>query len=224
MSDYLWDGSGEPDEDIEDFERLLGELRHRQEPPAMPLVSRPRRAFQWPGLAVAATLIIAALALGLWWGLRHEESRESSSQATASLRREAVAPATPAAAANSNGSAPTPAASAGRAPDNDGQLHLPAARDNQRQRLNRAAPERRRITRFPHGSGLSNSTAPATIARAPAPQAATQADRIAGEQARAQLMLALQITSERLNFAQRRVQEQPANAPALAPTQRERLR
>ena len=41
--DYLWDGSGEPDPEIEKLERLLGKDRYQPKAVAMPV--RPRRFF-----------------------------------------------------------------------------------------------------------------------------------------------------------------------------------
>ncbi|HET9531196.1 MAG TPA: hypothetical protein VFQ92_12640 [Blastocatellia bacterium] len=65
--DYLWDGSGEPDPEIEKLERLLGKYRYQPKPVAMPV--RPRRFFD-RRLAVAAAIILVALA-GIWMaGLR----------------------------------------------------------------------------------------------------------------------------------------------------------
>src|SRR5258708_33493639 len=69
-SDYLWDGSGEPDPEIRKLEDTLGALRHRRPAPAfpeMPAVAAPVRArwFDmrlWPALAgvAAGPLLFAA--------------------------------------------------------------------------------------------------------------------------------------------------------------------
>jgi len=59
---YLWDGSGEPDPDVVRLETLLGQLRHRGDPPKLP--ARQPRAFRtaWlvGGLSAAAAVIFAA--------------------------------------------------------------------------------------------------------------------------------------------------------------------
>ena len=61
---YLWDRSGEPDPDVVRLERLLGQLRQHDAPPALP--DRPRRVLRvstWTmGVlsAIAAVLLIAA--------------------------------------------------------------------------------------------------------------------------------------------------------------------
>jgi hypothetical protein len=65
--DYLWDGSGEPDPDVEHLEKLLGHYRFEAKPltaefdRALPS----RRVAWWPRLAVAAAIIAMILA-GLW--------------------------------------------------------------------------------------------------------------------------------------------------------------
>jgi FecR protein len=65
--DYLWDGSGPPDPEIERLERLLGRFRGSPPMPAWqaarrsPFVLRPSKAY----LAVAASLILGC-GLGLW--------------------------------------------------------------------------------------------------------------------------------------------------------------
>lgn len=65
--DYLWDGSGEPDPDVEHLENLLGHYRFEAKPLGAEfdraLPSRP--VAWWPRLAVAAAVIAMILA-GLW--------------------------------------------------------------------------------------------------------------------------------------------------------------
>lgn len=74
MSDYLWDKTGEAEEDVERLEELLGQLRFQprtfEVPATLPVVV-PRRAshtlhkFTWSRLAVAASLLLTLLA-GAW--------------------------------------------------------------------------------------------------------------------------------------------------------------
>jgi hypothetical protein len=65
--DYLWDGSGEPDPDIEQLEKLLGGYRYQ----AQPLDARfeqqliARRSFFWVKYAAAAAMIVMAI-VGAW--------------------------------------------------------------------------------------------------------------------------------------------------------------
>ena len=66
--DYLWDKSGEPDPQIQQLEEILGTLRYR----SRPLQLAPRRNYL-PLLAIAATLVVALLAGGLWLQFRSAE-------------------------------------------------------------------------------------------------------------------------------------------------------
>src|SRR5262249_47642597 len=65
--DYLWDGSGEPDPEIQKLERVLGKLRHNRPAPAFPEIAPVRRhfwqfgAFQFAAGAAAGVLVIAAV-------------------------------------------------------------------------------------------------------------------------------------------------------------------
>src|SRR5258708_15560379 len=64
-SDYLWDGSGEPDPEIRKLEDTLGALRHRRPAPAfpeMPVVAAPVRA-RWFDMRLWAALAGAAARL-----------------------------------------------------------------------------------------------------------------------------------------------------------------
>ncbi len=70
MSDYLWDKTGEPDEEVERLEALLGALAHTPRPLALPALNahaaparvRASRLFAPWALAAAAALLVAALA------------------------------------------------------------------------------------------------------------------------------------------------------------------
>lgn len=66
--DYLWDKSGDPDPQIQQLEEILGTLRYQPKPLQLPdekPVARPRRNYL-SLLAIAATIVIALLAGGLW--------------------------------------------------------------------------------------------------------------------------------------------------------------
>ena len=66
--DYLWDGSGEPDPEIQKLEAALGRLRHTRPAPPFPeapAVLQPARRRFWqspwfPRFAVAAGVLVAA--------------------------------------------------------------------------------------------------------------------------------------------------------------------
>jgi hypothetical protein len=74
-SDYLWDKTGEPDPEIQQLEEVLGTLRHQPRSLKIPAglqVGRERsffRGFVTP-LAIAATIAILLLGLGLWLALQ----------------------------------------------------------------------------------------------------------------------------------------------------------
>ena len=61
--DYLWDKKGEPDRDVEELERALGQFRQAVPPPdfqAVPVEAAPlpsRRTPRWLALAAAVGLV-----------------------------------------------------------------------------------------------------------------------------------------------------------------------
>ena len=67
--DYLWDKSGQPDPEIQQLEQILGTLRYQPKPLVIPR----RNSFAW--LAIAASLLLALLAGGIWLRVRsHNEA------------------------------------------------------------------------------------------------------------------------------------------------------
>lgn len=62
--DYLWDKSGQPDPEIQKLEEILGTLRYQPRPLDLPA---PRRRGYFPLLAIAASVMLALLAAGLWF-------------------------------------------------------------------------------------------------------------------------------------------------------------
>jgi hypothetical protein len=69
--DYLWDKSGPPDPEIQQLEEILGTLRYQPKPFEIPReVPAPRRRSYFPVLAIAATLMLALLAGGIWLRVR----------------------------------------------------------------------------------------------------------------------------------------------------------
>src|SRR5438094_1220998 len=66
--DYLWDGSGPPDPDVQRLERALGRLRSTPPPLQLPEPAAGRRMRSWvPLLATAAVLVIT---VGVLWRAR----------------------------------------------------------------------------------------------------------------------------------------------------------
>ena len=73
--DYLWDKTGRPDPQIQQLEEILGTLRYQPKPLETPrdvVVTRRRKYF--PVLAIAATLLVAVLAGGLWLLVRTDSA------------------------------------------------------------------------------------------------------------------------------------------------------
>jgi hypothetical protein len=75
--DYLWDGSGEPDPEIQRLESTLAKFRHQGQAPEFPEVSAAREPRFWrrflplywsSGLAAATAAVVFVAAFGiLWW-------------------------------------------------------------------------------------------------------------------------------------------------------------
>ncbi len=75
--DYLWDGSGEPDPEIQKLENSLAKFRHQGQAPKFPEISAARQPRFWQrlvsshwsfGLAAAAAAVLFMAAFGiLWW-------------------------------------------------------------------------------------------------------------------------------------------------------------
>ncbi|MDQ2937928.1 MAG: hypothetical protein M3R67_10505 [Acidobacteriota bacterium] len=83
--DYLWDRTGEPDPEVQQLEQVLGTLRYQPRPLEIP--ARPASLFKpnllrnfaaryATGLAVAATIAVMLLGLGLWLGLQRRQTTE----------------------------------------------------------------------------------------------------------------------------------------------------
>lgn len=69
--DYLWDKTGEPDPQIQQLEEILGTLRYQPKPLDLPEeLPLPRRRNYFPWLAIAAAVLVALLAGGIWLSTR----------------------------------------------------------------------------------------------------------------------------------------------------------
>jgi hypothetical protein len=68
--DYLWDKTGPPDPEIQQLEEILGTLRYQPKPLVLP-----RKRNYFPLLAIAASLLLALLAGGIW--LRARSPKEA---------------------------------------------------------------------------------------------------------------------------------------------------
>lgn len=85
-SDYLWDKTGEPDPEIQKLEETLGTLRYQPRPLVVPAhveIVGKRSFFRsvTPALAIAATIAMLVLGLGLWFGLQRLQKGQPATQA-----------------------------------------------------------------------------------------------------------------------------------------------
>jgi len=188
-ADYLWDKTGEPDPEIQQLEEILGALRYQPRPLEIPAglqVGRERsffRSYASP-LAIAATVAMLLLGLGLWLGL--QRLQRSPQQIVKSPDTPQVRP----------------------LPPNEKQNSAVAVASPE--------PEQKRIVESPH-----RRVNPSSLARnskrdrntAVKDQQLTLKQQQEARAAKDQLMLALRVTSMKLNLAQRKAQS--TNAPDL---------
>ncbi|MBA2502851.1 MAG: hypothetical protein H0V27_08225 [Pyrinomonadaceae bacterium] len=209
MSDYLWNKTGAPDEEIEALEESLRPLRYRHqdlELPARAEIGRHRRAVLHRSLAAAAILLFVALA-GIWVHLLRTNAHRDQPQASSNL-------------------AP-PEARGRREPKPDApqttlaQRDAPAAAPNSSPSLSRrrqsvSAPRASQQTRresFSLRAKNDNKIRRQTLAANVAQRLRLQETR-EGELAKDRLMFALNITSHKLNVAQRKIKATTTQSPA----------
>jgi len=181
--DYLWDRTGEPDPKIKQLEEVLGTLRYQPRPLRIPAglpVGRERSFVRSsaPLLAIAATIALLLLGLGVWLGLQRLQRRQQP-------------------AIVNTGGAPKPNQAA--AP-NENRKPAFAYLAPQPEQKPSDEPRRHRV----NPSLLAgNSNRNAAVKK---PQFTAQQLQEA-EAAKDQLMLALRVASAKLNFAQRKTQD-----------------
>ena len=91
--DYLWDKSGQPDPQIQELEEILGTLRYQPKPLVIPRALAPaRRRNYFPLLAIAATVLVALLAAGVWIQVRTGKESQPQQAKKVPARVEEVAP------------------------------------------------------------------------------------------------------------------------------------
>ncbi|MGB2590510.1 MAG: FecR family protein [Candidatus Acidiferrum sp.] len=98
--DYLWDGSGDPDPEIQKLEAALGKFRHKGQPPSFPASAIADKArsgrgffrFRWTfglGLAAGAAIVFVVVVVGI---VRRNELQHVPSAAGWSVERVAGTP------------------------------------------------------------------------------------------------------------------------------------
>jgi hypothetical protein len=180
--DYLWDRSGKPDPEIQQLEDILGELRYQPRPldiPARTQTSRSRFFFR--GLAVAAAIAMIVLGLGLWLGMQRRQGVEFTKTDS-----------NPAEEENSTQAAASTVDEkklSGLVASNGAEKKRSRKRSGSRPSRSSLALNADRTRPQPAGAGTLDPK-----------------ELIEAEAAKDQLMLALRLTSSKLNLAQKRIQ------------------
>lgn len=188
--DYLWDKTGEPDPEIQQLEEVLSTLRYEPRPLEIPVgleVGRNRSFFRdfGPRLAIAATIAMVLLGLGLWVGLQR-------------LQRSQLSQVTKAPGGLEVTGNPSPAATDSRSESQTPKLAATAPEPDQKPMGQR---RRNRLSQSVL-AGNSNRGRSEVVKN---PQLALS-ERQEAEAAKNQLMLALRVASAKLNFAQKKAQ------------------
>ena len=198
--DYLWDKTGEADPEIERLEQKLSSLRFKRPAEPLPLpAAAPRRFFgfnfQTPALAAAAALLVLLLAGGLWLSLRGRGTTSTAGQS---------APAATAPPVEKQGEK---SASGSRPPI--GPQLPPNAVDPRALEAGAGRPDRQ--TAPGRSTGGRRLVARRAVPRRVSPRQEELARR--GEEAKAQLIKALHLASDKLNEVQKKIQAGPDEGP-----------
>lgn len=189
-ADYLWDKTGEPDPEVQQLEEILGTLRYQPRPLEIPAglhIGRERsffRGYATP-LAIAATVAMLLLGLGLWLGLQRQQQ------------------------------GPLQVA---KSPDTPQARPVSSPEDRQNQPVAVSSPESgpKRIVESPRhraNRSLLAQNPKRDRNTAVKDQQLTVKQQQEAQAAKDQLMLALRVTSAKLNLAQKKAQS--SNAPDL---------
>jgi hypothetical protein len=181
--DYLWDRSGQPDPEIQQLEEILGTLRYQPRPleiPAEVQVERQRNFFRGlaPRLAIAATIALLLLGLGVWIGLQ----RFGRVQPVAIARHGTPAP------------VPSPG---------DNRVAAPLPEDVPKQKVIETPRQQPAGEFVPAGySGHPRHQSRTSLRN----RLIAAREEKEAEAAKDQLLLALRLTSAKLNYAQKKAQ------------------
>jgi hypothetical protein len=195
--DYLWDKTGEPDAEIERLEKQLGQLRFKRptRPLSLPETTRWTSKLSFsPALAIAATLLLLLLAGGLWLSLRRPVSTGGKNLAeTNAIKDENPG--------EQVVSGPRPPIGPEVSPNNKKQqptkltASVPVETASRRNILSRRhSASRQMVARLPENKVTATPR---------------REEMARGENAKAQLILALHIASDKLNAVQKKIQVNP---------------
>jgi hypothetical protein len=195
--DYLWDKTGEPDPEIQQLEEILGTLRYQPRALEIPAdlhgniqIRRERSFFRGsaPGLAIAATIALVVLGLGLWFGLQRLQRSQPSVVQTPNQ----PAISNPSTAPSPNQVQQTTAS----VPGNPDQKQIDAPR---RHRVNPSLQAGNRNQSPAARKGLDKNLVQDS--------AVAENNLQEGAAAKDQLMLGLRVACAKINFAQKKAQE-----------------
>jgi hypothetical protein len=191
--DYLWDKTGDPDPDVQELEEILGALRYQPRPldvPAGLQVGRDCFFFRGfaPRLAIAATIVMLLLGLGVWLGLQRLQRNQPAQLVK-------------------NAGTPTAKPNPANESNQDQKIVVSPVNNPTPQRI--VAPGQRRLNQ----PQFAANTKRVRENRASGQQL-TAARRQEAEAAKDQLMLAFRMVSAKLNFAQKKAQELNQKQPA----------
>jgi type IV secretory pathway VirB10-like protein len=190
--DYLWDKTGEPDPEVQQLEEILGTLRYQPRPLEIPAglhLNRERNFFRGaaPRLAIAATIAMLLLGLGVWI-VKQRSERSQPSEVVKTVDAPAVKPTSteaPTPNQESNPNIVTAGAPAG----------VPAEKPT-------AAPSRHRVKQ----SQLAENRVRRNADREALKESRQLAELREAEAAKDQLMIALRVVSAKLTYAQKKTQ------------------
>lgn len=184
--DYLWDKTGEVDEEIAELENMLGRLRYKRpaQPLPLPAITHSWFRLNTAALAIAASLVLLLLAGGLWLKL----SRPGSAIGT-------IASGPPPATGPVNPTGETMATKANQ--QTFVEDNLPP------KKVDETAPSR----------VMRNKFVMVKYRETQRTRELRQAQLRRGEIAKEQLLKALFITSEKLNVAQKKIQGTLVSGP-----------
>lgn len=198
MSDYLWDKTGEPDEDVERLENLLGTLRYQPRPLELPQAHAsharmPRAHFSARSVAAVAAALILMLLAGVWFGSHREANPQRSALNSNDTQHQQLMPQLAHSAQEKS-----PDSSAVTLPPRslkDEGMVIRHAGFKQRHKLHLRSPDK--------SPQRSNETNEMRQRQEIAQDNATLTPQ--QQAAMAQLMLALRVTSAKLNYVQREI-------------------
>jgi hypothetical protein len=207
--DYLWDKTGEADPELERLEQTLGRLRYKRPAEPLPLPATVRRSFRLnlfttaPALAAAAVLVILVLAGSLWFGLHRSSSTDGQGTVAGST--------TPQAAEEQ--SQPEQSASSPRTPPASARQTTDDVVVKAEPRLATQTSDARRV-KLPQRLSARPRQELARL-RLSSQRARERCEQIAreGENAKAQLIMALHITSQKLSTIQKKIQTNQEQGP-----------